>query len=551
MRLHLIGLFHTKTSIAYSHCAFTGKVLRFSKMMQAYEYEVIEYSNEGSESTADKHVAMLTNDEFNTLYGNRKEIDFHGDDATVGSKGHALFEERLIPALKENLEKEDIICHPFGHAHSRLLTEFPNHQHVETGIGYPTLMPNSFRIFESYAWMHYHQGKENRQGKNYEWVVPNYFDLDDWEPSYEPGQYLAFLGRICSAKGLDTIKEIANYSPWPIILHGQGDSTPWNHPNIEYRGPITGKARSEFLRNARAALMPTNFTEPFGGSGVEAMLCGTPLIAVDYGAFTETIVDGVTGFRCHTLEDWVTSIHYVDKLDRKTIAETARSKYSLEACGKKYDKIFKDINSLWRKGWYEMPVSDKLNFTYIHNEEQPFAKRLSEWISNVLKPAKVLDIGCGPGTYVEEMRKQSLEAFGYDIDNRVKSKPYLTQQSLFDVTDTGDVIICLEVAEHIEKSKNKKITESLVNCLNPEGILIWSAAAPGQGGVGHINCQPKKYWEHLFSELPVVRLFDLEEALLAHIKSGYHMGWFVQNLMVFKKQPVTTLDKLLLVGISQ
>ena len=353
MRLHLIGLFHTKTSIDYSHCAFTGKVLRFPKMMQAYGYEVIEYSNEGSESSADKHVVILTNDEFNTLYGKRKEVDFHGDDATIGSKGHALFEERLIPALKENLEKEDIICHPFGHAHQQLMVEFPNHQHVETGIGYPTLMPNSFRIFESYAWMHYHQGKEGRNGKNYEWVVPNYYDLDDWEPSYEPGQYLAFLGRITPLKGIDTIKAIADHSPWPIVLHGQGDPSPWNHPNIEYRGPISGTARSEFLRNARALLAPSVFTEPFCGMAVEAMLCGTPVVSVNYGAMTETVVEGIMGHKCHTLQDWIDGINNAGSLDRRTIASIARNQWSLEACGRRYDKIFCQLNDLYRRGWYE------------------------------------------------------------------------------------------------------------------------------------------------------------------------------------------------------
>lgn len=535
MRLHLIGLFHTKTSIAYSHCAFTGKVLRFSKMMQAYGYEVIEYSNEGSESTADKHVVMLTDDEFNTLYGNRKEIDFHGDDATVGSKGHALFEERLIPALKENLEKEDIICHPFGHAHSRLLTEFPNHQHVETGIGYPTLMPNSFRIFESYAWMHYHQGKENRQGKNYEWVVPNYFDLDDWEPSYEPGQYLAFLGRICSAKGLDTIKEIANYSPWPIILHGQGDPTPWNHPNIEYRGPITGKARSEFLRNSRAALMPTNFTEPFGGSGVEAMLCGTPLIAVDYGAFTETIIDGVTGFRCHTLQDWIDAVNRTDDIDRLVVANTARSRYSLEVCGKKYDKIFKDINNLWNKGWYQIRDTNQIDYTYLHNEELPFAKRLTKWIKDNLNPQKVLDLGCGPGTYVNCFQELGVNATGYDTDIRVKGNDNLICKSLFDVEETGDVVLCMEVAEHIESSNNLQIVEAMTKALAPNGTLVWTAAKPGQGGVGHINCQTKNYWIELFKTQPLKRCKGIELILAEEMKKDYHMGWFVQNLLIYTK----------------
>jgi glycosyltransferase involved in cell wall biosynthesis len=351
-RLHLVGIFHTQHTAAYSHCAFTGKALRFPKMMQGQGYTVIEYSNAGSESSADEHVTMLDAAEFDALF-QRNATDFHGNDATVGSPAHQLFEQRLIPALRERLQPEDIICHPFGHAHQQLMAEFPNHQHVETGIGYPTLMPNSFRIFESYAWMHYHQGKEGRNGKNYEWVVPNYYDLDDWQPSYEPGQYLAFLGRITALKGIDTIKAIADYSPWPIVLHGQGDPSPWAHPNIEYRGPITGAARSEFLRNARALLAPTVFTEPFCGMAVEAMLCGTPVVSVDYGAMTETITEGVMGYRCHTLQDWIDGINAAGDLDRRIIADTARAKWSLEACGARYDKIFRQLNDLYRKGWYE------------------------------------------------------------------------------------------------------------------------------------------------------------------------------------------------------
>ena len=180
--------------------------------------------------------------------------------------------------MKKRVKPRDIICHPFGHAHSRLLHDFPTNIHVETGIGYPTLVQGTMRIFESYAWRHYHCAKEDRQGTNYEWVIPNYFEIDDWEPRYEPGSYIAFLGRITSCKGLDTILEIAKYTNKKIVLHGQGDPTPWLHPNIEYRGPISGRERSEFMRNAICSLMPTNFIEPFGGSGVEGLLCGTPLI---------------------------------------------------------------------------------------------------------------------------------------------------------------------------------------------------------------------------------------------------------------------------------
>ena len=528
-RLHLVGIFHTQHTQSYSHCAFTGKALRFPRMMQAQGYTVIEYSNEGSESTADEHITMLNAAEFAALF-QRSDIAFHGDDATIGSDAHQLFERRLIPALRERLEPQDIICHPFGHAHQQLMAEFPSHQHVETGIGYPTLMPNSFRIFESYAWMHYHQGKEGRNGKNYEWVAPNYYDLDDWEPSYEPGQYLAFLGRITPLKGIDTIKAIADHSPWPIVLHGQGDPSPWAHPNIDYRGPITGTARSEFLRNARALLAPTVFTEPFCGMAVEAMICGTPVVAVDYGAMTETVIEGVSGYRCHTLQDWIDGINAVGDLDRRTIADIARSKWSLEACGKRYDKIFRQLNALYRQGWYEV---DQISYHQIESEEGPFAKRLAAWIADTLQPQTVLDIGCGPGTYVNALRDHGIEAFGVDTDERVIGQEYLEQKSLFDLDRQAELVLCLEVAEHIDPAQSEAIAQSVAAAVEPGGILIWSAAQPGQGGAGHINCRPKDYWAEQLQAAGLERDKETEQALLAHIESGYHMGWFRQNAMVF------------------
>ena len=533
-RLHLIGIFHTQHTAAYSHCAFTGKALRFPKMMQGQGYEVIEYSNAGSESSATEHVTMLGAIDFNVLF-NRSDTDFHGNDATVGSAAHTLFEQRLIPALRERLEPQDIICHPFGHAHQQLMVEFPHHQHVETGIGYPTLMPNSFRIFESYAWMHYHQGKEGRNGKNYEWVVPNYYELDDWEPSYEPGQYLAFLGRITPLKGIDTIKAIADHSPWPIVLHGQGDPSPWAHPNIDYRGPISGKARSEFLRNARALLAPTVFTEPFCGMAAEAMLCGTPVVAVDYGAMTETITEGVMGYRCHTLQDWIDGINAVGDLDRRVIADTARSRWSLETCGRRYDKIFRQLNDLYRQGWYEV---EQISYHQIETEEGPFAERLAQWIATELAPATALDIGCGPGTYVRALRAVGIEATGIDTDDRVVGKAHLQQKSLFDLEHQSELVICLEVAEHIDPMQSQAVAQSVAAAVAPGGTLIWSAAQPGQGGTGHINCQSKDYWTEQLQAAGLERDEETEQGLLAYTESGYHMGWFRQNAMVlFKSHP--------------
>lgn len=355
--LHLVGIFHTIHSQEYSHCAFTGKALRFSKMLQMYGYPVIEYANSGSESEAQEKVSILTRAELEEFTGVRDKTAFHGDLAAVGTKHHTEFEKRLVVEMHKRVKPKDIICHPFGHAHSRLLQDFPNNIHVETGIGYPTLVPGTIRIFESYAWRHYHAGKDGRQGTNYEWVIPNYFEINDWRPKLSPGQYYAFLGRIDKCKGLDTLFEIAKHLPPnspKIVLCGQGDPKPWAHPNIEYRGPIHGTERSEFMRNAICSLMPTNFIEPFGGSGVEGMLCGTPLIASDYGAFTETVKHGINGFRCKTLADWMQALANAPKLDRRVIAKDARSTYSLEACGARYDDAFQKIYQLYDKGWYTL-----------------------------------------------------------------------------------------------------------------------------------------------------------------------------------------------------
>lgn len=498
-------------------------------MLQAQGYEVIEYSNEGSESSANEHVAMMTAAEFEDLYGNRNSTDFHGNDATIGSDGHKLFESRLIPAIKERLEPQDIICHPFGHAHQVLMSEFPGHQHVETGIGYPTLMPNSFRIFESYAWMHYHQGKENRNGRNYEWVIPNYYDLDDWDISLTPGSYLAFLGRITEMKGLDTMLALADHSPWPIVLHGQGDPSRWAHPNIEYRGPLTGKDRSAFLKEARALLAPTVFTEPFCGMAVEAMLCGTPVISVDYGAMTETVREGM-GFRCHTLQDWVDAVNAAGDFDRQFIADSARSRYSLEACGQKYKKVFEQLNDLYRGGWYEL---NQISFKQIEREEGPFAERLADWVVSEIKPDSVLDVGCGPGIYVQSLLSRSVAAIGIDSDERADGAIGVKREDLFVSGRSAGLVLCLEVAEHIESERSEELAGKMFSFVRPGGFLIWSAAHPGQGGVGHINCQTKEYWEELLTAAGFARCENLERKMLDFIKSGYHMGWFAQNAVVF------------------
>ena len=348
--LHMIGLFHTICDDRFSHCAFTGKVRRFAKMMQRTGYRVVEYSNGHSQSEAHARVTLLDEAELRRLIG----PEF--DDRTIGHVNHAhtdreyfwLFHARLKLAMHEAVKEGDIICHPFGDCHRELLERFPQARHVETGIGYDADHFGAFRIFESNAWRHFHYGKYGRTGADFEWTIPNYFDLDEWPAEPHPdGDYLLYLGRVMPSKGLAHLAALATHTDERIVIVGQEDPgvrEKWPHPRLEYRGPVFGSERAELVRNAKAMLMPTRFVEPFGGAGVEGLLCGTPLIASAFGGMTETVQHGENGFLVHSLGDMIEAVRRIPELNRESIATEARARYSLAAVGRQYDKAFRLIS---------------------------------------------------------------------------------------------------------------------------------------------------------------------------------------------------------------
>jgi len=379
--IHLLACFHTQLKQTFSGCAFSGKSLRFSKMMHLIpNYRVVEYSNAGSESEADEKVVMLNEDEFKQFYPPQKPHEFHGSYATIGERGWPLFNARLIMALRDHIQPGDIIGHQFGRAHQQIPSLFPNNVNVELGIGYQDKPFGCFRIFESEAWKHYHFGMcdqdpllKNDRGMNriYSFVAPNYFDLDDW-PYFGPEQnedYVIFMGRITPEKGMQTLVEIirADEGKTRFVFAGQGNFDELiakqiiRKPNpfvggvkaqVEFVGPVYGRDRAALVGKARCMFSGTNFVEPFCGSAVESMLTGTPALGSPFGAFTETINHGLTGYRCHTLGDWLAAIDASKYLNRKTVSDIARSKYSLEAIAPLYDAAFRQIADLSAEGWY-------------------------------------------------------------------------------------------------------------------------------------------------------------------------------------------------------
>ena len=329
--------------------------------MTPFGWDVIEYSNEGSESTATEHVTILTKEEFEPLQAAMKAAPPHGE-ASTDSDIYRAFCAKLNPELLKRVQPGDIVCHPFGHTHGYLGEMLPKAHHIEIGVGYPDCF-FPLRVYETYQWWSWHQGKEGKPGNSYQWVCPMGYDIDEWEPSYEEGKYLLYFGRVIECKGLYSVMEIAKHTDMKVIMCGSGTPEQFlsdDIPNLVYQPPVTGLARSELLRNAYALLMPTVYCEPFGGAGVEGQLCGTPLIASDFGAFSETIIHGYSGFRCKTLGDYLSAIRGVKQLNRRAIASMARERYSLQNVGAQMDRIFKQVEALGEKGWYSLEPTDAI-----------------------------------------------------------------------------------------------------------------------------------------------------------------------------------------------
>lgn len=150
---------------------------------------------------------------------------------------------------------------------------------------------------------------------------------------------------------------------------------------------------------------------------------------------------------------------------------------------------------------------------------------------------KVIDVGCGPGTYVRALRDAGLLALGVDIDRNVQGVDLCRQM---DATtddfrakyrDAFDVALCLEVAEHMPEAEGVELVRSLTTCAK---LVIFSAAHPDQDGFGHVNCQPKQYWVERFARFGYVVDDSGTEEFLTFMGGGPHMGWLLHNAMIFR-----------------
>jgi glycosyltransferase involved in cell wall biosynthesis len=191
----------------------------------------------------------------------------------------------------------------------------------------------------------------NWQGTVYHGLPP---DLYTFQP--EPGQYLAFLGRICPEKRVDRAIAIATRVGMALKIAAKVDPTDQEyfdaeiapqlrHPLVEYVGEVGETEKDAFLGNAYALLFPIDWPEPFGLVMIEAMACGTPVIAFRCGSVPEVIDDGVTGFIVDDVEEAVRAVARIPTLRRRDCRQVFETRFSASRAATDYVNIYRRLTA--------------------------------------------------------------------------------------------------------------------------------------------------------------------------------------------------------------
>lgn len=375
--------------------------------MKARGHEIIHYGHEDSDLICDEHVSVLTNKDFEISYGSHdwRKTFFKFD---INDHAYQTFYQNAIKEIEKRKQKNDFLL-PFWGSGVRPICDAHEHDMivVEPGIGYAGGHWARWKIFESYAIYHAYCGMQNvgtcRQDW-YETVIPNYFDIDDFEYSDQKEDYFLYLGRVYNGKGVNVAIQATEIAGVKLIIAGQKEEGYELPDHVEYVGYADVEKRKRLMSKARASFLASMYIEPFGGVQIENLLSGTPTITTDWGSFVENNLHGITGYRCRTMDDFVQAIKNIDKIKPINCRKWGEN-FSLEKVGEMYEKYFQDVLNVYTgKGWYEKGSSKNLNALYKHYpvNEKPIKEVIYDYVD-----IGTCDFEIGSGT-IENNKKYLL-----------------------------------------------------------------------------------------------------------------------------------------------
>jgi glycosyltransferase involved in cell wall biosynthesis len=166
--------------------------------------------------------------------------------------------------------------------------------------------------------------------------------------------YLAFLGRISPEKRPDHAIEVAKRTGLPLRIAAKVDPADQqyyrseiepllDHPLIEFIGEISDSEKDDFVGNALALVCPYDWPEPFGLVLIEALACGTPVLAYRRGSIPEVIEDGSTGFVCENLSEMVAAVERLENIDRRRCRASFEERFTADRMARDYVALYERI----------------------------------------------------------------------------------------------------------------------------------------------------------------------------------------------------------------
>jgi glycosyltransferase involved in cell wall biosynthesis len=232
------------------------------------------------------------------------------------------FNELAGEEIRKRASDGDIIACFFGVDNQLACEMNPNCKAVEPSIGYRAngiFAP--YRVFTSYANMHMFYG-ERGMLMNPSWfddVIPNPFTVNEFEYCEQKEDYFLYFGRVVEEKGVHLAIQATERLGKKLIIAGPGSLQNLGYSktpdHVEMFGVANAEQRKELMRKAKCLIGLTHYVEPFGNMVIEANLSGTPSITTDWGGFTETVLEGKTGYRVRDFKSLLTAMDSIDKID--------------------------------------------------------------------------------------------------------------------------------------------------------------------------------------------------------------------------------------------
>jgi glycosyltransferase involved in cell wall biosynthesis len=201
------------------------------------------------------------------------------------------------------------------------------------------------------------------------WLGTVYHGLppDSLRPRFESGSYLAFLGRLAPEKGPETAIRLARAAGLPLRIAAKiprGEKGYFKQQleplvdgdQIKLSGEVNDRTKEAFLGEAAALLFPIDWPEPFGLVMIEAMACGTPVIAFRRGSVPEVIEDGVTGFVIDNEQDALRAIKRLPDLDRRGVRAAFERRFTARRMAKDYLRLYRAVSDIRGRHQAESPA---------------------------------------------------------------------------------------------------------------------------------------------------------------------------------------------------